>query len=291
MKIWICIPVYNRIEFTLKCLATLEAQTYQNFTVVICDHGSTDGSSVSIHRQFPKVVIVKADSSLWWTGAINVCVRYVIKHATERDMLLTLNNDTELPLDYLQQLVDCSEKYQGTIITSVIHDVKTDERFEIGFRQNWLLATSNPVNFENHHANNDKDVIEITHASGRGTLFPIAVFNKIGLFDEKHLPHYAADYDFSFKAARAGFKIVVCKQCQVLSHIEATGQASVLSKISTKSFLDYFNGIRSPANLQARWWLGWNNCPKLIFPIYIVIDFIRITGGYFKYFILKSKAL
>ena len=244
MKIWICIPVFNRSQYTLKCLETLKAQTFQDFTVVICDHGSTDGSSALISEQFPDTVILTADSSLWWTGAINVCIRYVLKNAEATDALLTLNNDTELQTDYLQQLLNNSEKYQDAIITSVIHDINTGKLFEIGFRQNWLLGTSKPVDFANNHVPNDNNTVEVTHASGRGTLFPLSVFDNIGLFDEDHLPHYAADYDFTFKAAKAGFKINVCQHCRVYSHIEATGQANVLPNISARSFMDYFNGMR-----------------------------------------------
>lgn len=289
MRIWICIPVFNRTEFTLKCLATLKAQTFENFTVVICDHSTTDCTGIAIQHQFPDVVVIKADSTLWWTGAINVCARYVLEHAAENDRLLTLNDDTELPADYLQQLVNCSEKYQDAIVTSVVHDIKTGALVDVGVRQNWLLATAKRVSFEYHHVNNDDDVIELTHASGRGALFPIAVFNKVGLFDERHLPHYGADEDFTFKAARAGFKIYVSKYCRVLSYVEATGQASVLARFSIKSFVDYFTGMRSPANLKVRFWYGWNNCPKWLFPSYITLDFIRILGGYFKYFVLNPK--
>jgi len=77
MKIWICIPVFNRKDLTLKCLASLQKQTYINFKIVICDHGSTDGTTEAIHEQYPNVIVINADSSLWWTGAINLCVKYV----------------------------------------------------------------------------------------------------------------------------------------------------------------------------------------------------------------------
>jgi len=287
MTIWICIPVFNRVDFTIQCIATLTNQSYKNFKIVICDHGSTDGTAERIKNEYPDVILLTGDKSLWWTGAINICVRYVLEYAKESDMLLTLNNDTELPTDYLQQLVSCSQKYQNTIITSVIHDIKNGELAGIGYRQNWLVAKELPVNFEKHHVDNDNDVIEVTIASGRGTLFPIAVFNKVGLYDEKHLPHYGADADFAFKAARAGFKIYVSKNCRVLSYVEATGLTSVRSNFSIKTFLDYLTSIRSPANLKARFWYGWNNCPKIIFPIYMVIDLVRILGGYFKHFIYQ----
>lgn len=286
MKIWICIPVFNRVEFTLKCLVTLEAQTFKNFTVIICDHGSTDGTTARIKDEFPDVVVINAESSLWWTGAINRCVEYVLQHAAANDSLLTLNNDTELPPDYLAEFSSHHHKYPLAVLSSVTHDIATGERVSIGNRQNWLTAQAKAVTFTQDHLPGDDTVIEVTHASGRGTLFPIAVFRQLGLYDEKHLPHYGADYDFSHKARRAGFPVYVCERCRVFSHIEATGMTTVRNQFSIKSFIAYFTSIRSPANLQARWWVAWNNCPKALFPSYITLDMLRIVGSYFRHFLL-----
>jgi len=289
MKIWICIPVFNRVNFTLKCLATLKAQTHQNFTMVICDHGSTDGTSARIKHDFPDVVIINADSSLWWTGAINLCVDYVVQHAAADDTLLTLNNDTELSPDYLAAFAALISKYPHAVLTSVVHDIATGKLVSVGSRQNWLTAQAKAITFEQDHLPGDDNVVEVTHASGRGTLFPVEVFRQLGFYDEVHLPHYAADYDFSFKAARAGFPIYVCKNCKVFSYVEATGMTTVRNDLSLKSFINYFTSIRSPANLKVRWWYGWNNCPKVLFPSYIVLDTLRIVVSYFKHFLLVKS--
>lgn len=289
MKIWICIPVFNRIEFTLKCLATLKAQTLQSFTVVICDHGSTDGTTARINQEFPDVVVLNADSSLWWTGAMNHCVDYVLQHAGEDDFLLTLNNDTELPTDYLSAFAAHSSQYPNAVLTSVVHDIATGKRIAVGHRQNWLTAQAKAVTFEHDHLPGDDKVIAVTHASGRGTLFPIAVFRQLGCYDEQRLPHYFADYDFSLKAQRAGFPIYVCSDCRVFSYVDANGMTAVRNQFSFKSFINYFSSIRSPANLKGRWWYGWNNCPKALLPTYLMLDLIRITGSYFKHFISKSS--
>jgi len=288
MKIWICIPVFNRKELTLKCLASLHQQTFTNFNVVICDHGSTDGTSVAIQQQFPEVVVIQADNSLWWTGAINHCVSYALEHAESQDTLLTLNDDTELPADYLFNLGKNYRKYPGAIITSVIHDIKTGQLVSSGYRQNWLIAREIPVSFESDHLPDDPNVVEVTHASGRGTLFPISAFEQLGLFNEKHFPHYGADYDFTFKAARANIPIYSCLDCKVLSHINDTGLVKVLNKFSLTSLTVYFTGMRSPASIKVRWWYGWNNCPIGILPIYMTMDIIRITGAYFKHFIINK---
>lgn len=290
MKIWICIPVFNRKELTLNCLASLANQTYRNFTAVICDHGSTDGTSEAIQRQFPDAVVIKADNSLWWTGAINKCIEYALAHADREDTLLTMNNDNELKADYLEHLVINHNKYPNGIITSVIHDIKNGELISPGYRQNWLLATAYPVSFPNDHVQDDEETVQVTHASGRGALFPLEVFKKIGLFDEKGLPHYGADYDLAFKAARANYPIYSCLNCKVFSHIEETGMVKVLDKISVGSLLDYFTSIRSPANLKTRWRLGINNCPPPLLPWYLILDFIRVFGGYFKFFVSKKIA-
>ncbi len=288
MKIWICIPVFNRKELTLKCLASLQRQQFNNFITVVCDHGSTDGTSAAINQQFPEVIIIQADNSLWWTGAINRSVAYVLEHADDNDTLLTMNNDNEVPEVYLLNLAANYQKYSHAIITSVVHDIKTGQLISRGYRQNWLLAKANPVDFARDHLPNDPNVVEVTHASGRGTLFPIEIFKQLGLFDELHLPHYAADYDFTFKAARANYKIYSCSDCKVYSYVEETGMVTVLNRFSLKSFIDYFTSIRSPANLKARWWLGWNNCPKYFLLVYFIFDYFRISGSYFKHFMLNK---
>jgi GT2 family glycosyltransferase len=284
MRVWICIPVFNRIEFTLKCLASIKDQTFKEFCVVLCDHGSSDGTAVRVSNEYPEVILINADSSLWWTGAMNRCVEYVLEHSSKGDYILTLNNDTELPENYLDSLTNNAIKYPNSILTSVILDVRTSKIVTVGYRQNWLIAQSKAVTFEQDHLPGDENIAEVTHASGRGTLFPIEVFQNLGLFDEKHLPHYGADYDFSHKARNSGFPVYVCRDCGVLSHVDATGMTKVRNQFSLKSLFNYLFSIRSPANIRVRWWYGWNNCPKLLFPSFIFLDMLRIIGSYFKFF-------
>jgi GT2 family glycosyltransferase len=288
MTIWICIPVFNRIQYTINFISTIETQTYKNFKIVICDHGSTDNTSLRIKQNYPNIILLNADANLWWTGAMNRCIEYVLNNAESNDYVLTLNNDTELPIDYLERLVTRTKKYPNAVVTSVIHDIDNKNLVSVGYRQNWLTAKATPVTFETDHITDDENLIQITHASGRGTLFPLAVFQELGLYDENHLPHYGADYDFSHKARRAGFPIYVCNHCKVYSYVDATGMSSVRNRFSLNSFINYFTSTKSPANLKARWWVGWHNCPKFLFPSYIILDTLRIVGSYFRHFIRGS---
>jgi len=284
MRLWICIPVFNRIDKTLRCLETLFLQTYKNFIIVVCDHGSTDGTSDLIEEQFPDVVVINESSALWWTGAINVCIRYVLNNASSEDVLITLNNDTELPNNYLENFVLYSKKYPSSILTSVVYDINTKNLVSVGYRQNWGLAKALPVTFEHLDQSGDSNILDVTHASGRGTLFPIVLFRELGLFDEAFLPHYGADYDFTFKAKRNGYSIYVVKNCCVFSHVSETGMTKIRDRMSLHSFIEYFTSIRSPANIQARFWVAVHNCPKLLLPAYFFMDFSRLFYSYFRHF-------
>ena len=52
MKISICIPHYNRIEYLLKSLAFIEKQTYDNVEIVISDDNSSDDTIFKIKYLF-----------------------------------------------------------------------------------------------------------------------------------------------------------------------------------------------------------------------------------------------
>ncbi len=54
MKISLCIPQFNRIEYLLKNLQYIEKQTYSNIEVVISDDCSTDDTEIEINKLIKK---------------------------------------------------------------------------------------------------------------------------------------------------------------------------------------------------------------------------------------------
>ena len=287
MKIWVCIPVFNRVEYTLKCLASLQKQTYRDFCIVVCDHGSTDGTSEEIRNHYPDVIVLHESSKLWWTGAINRCVEYVLDVGDPKmDVVVTLNNDLEVDEDYLSALVSAAERYPNALITSAGYDIGTRQLVAPGLRQNWLTSKTSTIYAEEDRLQEDTDLAEVTHAPGRGTLIPLQVFRVLGLFDEKHLPHYGADYDFTYRARRAGYRILISFRARVFSHVEATGMTVVRRDFSLNGLLRYLTDMKSPANLSVRWWLAVNNCPRLLLPSFLLLDFLFVVGSYFKHHLM-----
>ena len=64
-KISIIVPVYNLENYIEKTVRSLQAQTYNNFEIVIVDDGSTD-SSLSIIRK-----MASEDSRIIFTSQSN----------------------------------------------------------------------------------------------------------------------------------------------------------------------------------------------------------------------------
>lgn len=284
ITLWVCIPVHNRVHLTIKCLESLASQDYSHFSVVVCDDGSTDGTTLAISERFPEVTILNGDGTLWWTGATNRCVEYVMQQSTAAtDCIVTLNNDLEIPQYYLSSLANAALKYPGALITSVGYDIATRGLVTPGYRQSWLTAKARCIDPMTDHLLEDSSVASVTHAGGRGTLIPLQVFKKIGLFDEQHLPHYGADYDFSFRAAREGHPILVCFLAPVFFHVEESGMATIQKNFSFAGFRQYLTSIKSPANFRARWWLALKNCPRILLPTFLLLDLLLVVGSYIKY--------
>lgn len=92
---------WNTPKVTAECLATLRNVTYRPLEVIVVDNGSTDDSMQVLPRQFPEFRFVPAGKNLGFTGGNNLGMA-----VARGDCFLLLNNDTEVPPNFLKPLVD-----------------------------------------------------------------------------------------------------------------------------------------------------------------------------------------
>jgi GT2 family glycosyltransferase len=269
--LFVVIPVHNRIHYTRNCLDCLRNQTVKDFTLIVVDDGSTDGTSEMIKREYPEVVLLRGDGDLWWTKATNLGVKYALDRNAE--YVMTLNNDTLPANDFVEKMLTWAHKRPKSLLGAFALDAETKEALYGGERLDWekvnarmLLDLLSPEERVGLH--------EVSLFPGRGLLIPVEVFYTIGLFDEKSLPHYAADYDFTHRAIRAGYKVYCNYDARILSYSKASGAVESQQNKSIKNYFKHLFSIKGGGNLKIFFLYAVRNCP----PRYLLWYLIRGTA-------------
>jgi len=115
-NISINIVAWNSMRFLPDLLASIEKQTYRNFTVLIIDNGSTDDMEAFVRAQYPNVMILRNAKNLGFSAAHNQGIRYALDRWSpevmdERYVLVT-NPDIVLSETFLEELVKEANKHK-----------------------------------------------------------------------------------------------------------------------------------------------------------------------------------
>ena len=245
----VLIPAHNNKPEVITVLACLERQRSVELDVLLVDDGSTDGTCDEVRRLFPLVRILSGDGTLWWTGANVMGVAHILETAQAGDFILLLNNDVSVEHDYVSRLVECSESLGRALVGSTIVDDERRDHLMAGIRLDRRLRINQ---------NSDGSAIQqssydghVDVLPGRGTLVPVEVFRRIGTFNRRRLPHYGADYEFSIRAKRAGFRLAVSHRARVFAKLGITGfYPPDRPKISIRECVRLLCSKKSTANLR-----------------------------------------
>lgn len=281
--IYIIVPIHNRKNFTRDCLLSLRKQTFKKFTIIVVDDGSSDGTIEMIQKKFPEIVLLHGDGNLWWTRATNLGVKYAFEIATRDDYILTMNNDTVVNPAYLETLIECATKHPNSLIGSIaLNDQEKKIVIDAGVKINWPTAKFNFLSRGLEYKvviKKEPFIIPVDVLSGRGTLIPVKVFQNIGLYDSINLPHYGADYEFSYRAKKNGYNLFVNYKSIVMNKVCYNGIKIEGQLFQWIEFFKRFFSKRSAFCIKYRWKFAQLTCPKMLFPSFFLLDTCRLIVG------------
>ena len=242
----IVIPIFNRFDEIKNLLNQLKIQSYKNFKVLIVDHGTQDFIlSPSPDTFF--VQIVKASSNLWFTGAINRGLEYVYQYyQNEIKYILLMNDDIIIEdINFLQRLLDeGSEKkivscMAVTKENKIIYSGIQFDKLKLKYKR---IGQGKRLDQLSEEISPKKIICDVLPT--RCTLVPVKIFKKIGFLNENKLPHYGSDYEWTSRAKRHGFQLVMLNYIYVKTEInnkEVSGRKKYKKPAIVNFTKEFFN--------------------------------------------------
>jgi GT2 family glycosyltransferase len=296
IKLSIVFPIFNSLEFTKRSLKYLEENIRRvdleklTTTIIVVNDGSTDGSPEWIQAHHPEIVVLQGNGNLWWSGGMNMGVRYALD-IIETDYVLLWNNDLRPKDDYLLQLSEILvSNLPQNIAISKVYIEAGDKKvlFSLGGNFNPRTGKHGLIGCGKEESFFTPPSLEINWFPGMGTTIHRCVFEKIGLFDDKNFPQYKGDSDFALRAFAAGFKILLHEKLILWNDRENTGYSN------DKSWGIFYNSLttrKSNTNIYRDILFYSRHGESILVYTELFKKYIKHIGGFFKWKFLKLFGL
>jgi len=213
----IVIPVYNHVEVTYNCLASLLlAPNLASFEVILVDDGSTEQRE-ALARLISGVTLLRNEETL---GFVRSCNRGAA--AMRGQYVVILHNDTEVTSSWLDELLHVFKIFPaaGLVGSKLLYP---DGRLQ----QAGGFIARDQCGSHGHRNNSHESQYNYTrktdYVSSTAMMMPRAVWQELGGFDEYFAPAYYEDADLAMRVQQSGRKVYYCPFSEVI-HFE--GQSS-----------------------------------------------------------------
>ena len=207
----VIIPNFNGLKHLQRCLPALVKQSFQEFTILIVDNGSTDNSIGYVESHYPQIQVISLSNN---TGFAHACNRGIESVRTTYTVLL--NNDTEPAPTWLENLVTAIEKAEPDVaaISSLL--LKMDSPHIVDDCGDYL--TWQGVAFKRGHGEQKEKYSrteEIMLPCAGAALYRTHVIKDLRAFDELYFA-YLEDVDLGLRMRLCGHRCLFEPTAEVL---------------------------------------------------------------------------
>ncbi|MEM7113687.1 MAG: glycosyltransferase family 2 protein [Chloroflexota bacterium] len=261
----VCIltTVWNQVDKTLACLATLTQLGYPNYHILLIDNGSSDDTVAQVSAKFPQVEVIQLPENLGFAGGYNVGLRRAIDQ--EYDTIFVLNNDTLVEPDALSRLVETavSDPNIGMVTAKIYYNAERNRIWSLGGQIHpWTLEIVEDAN-DQIDDGSWTEPLDLDFAPLCAVLLRRALLEEVGLFDEAFFLYYE-DMDFARRVRQAGYRIVLEPKAIIYHDVSASsgGRYSPNERYwMARSSVIYFRKQAKPLNWLAI--LPWRTASAL----------------------------
>ncbi len=240
-KVSVIIPVFNKVDFTKRCVDAVYANThYPEYEIIIVDNGSTDGTGEylrNLARENSNVKIIDNKENQGYAKANNRGAEIAIG-----DYLLLLNNDTEPQKGWMSSLVRIldADPSVGAAGSKLLFPDGTIQHagvvlFDMSKRRREKLVPFH-IYYEEDSGLPDANELRCYQAlTGASLLLRWNLFEELGGFDERFWNGYE-DVDLCLKIREKGYELVYQPESVVI-HYESQSGPERFSKLEQNAIL------------------------------------------------------
>ncbi len=241
-RVSLVIAVYNQVEYTRRCVDSIERCTMLPYKLIIVDNGSTDQTREFLNTL--KADVITNERNLGCARAWNQGIQ-----ASEGDVIGILNNDIVVTPGWLTRLMTFMDETGHGIVSPSAREGALDydlERYAKEFVRRCGRATRR------------SDIYAACMLIRR------EVFDRIGLFDENFACGGGEDVDFLWRAKGAGFSTGMTGSA-LIHHFGMITQDAI-KKTETRAYtvtnMSHFYG-KWKRTIRGNWverrWVGLRN--------------------------------
>lgn len=123
MNIITIFTCHNRLKHTQNCIDAIwgESSNDKNISFVIVDDNSSDGTKEDLlnEKEKKRIYVIEGNGELYYSGAMNVGMNYVLTSNLEYDYVLLVNDDVKFKEGFLGSLVNKSNGQYVIVGTTV----------------------------------------------------------------------------------------------------------------------------------------------------------------------------
>jgi len=179
-----------------KCLQSLMKIEYKKYEIILVDNNSTDESIEFVKNTYPSIIIIKLNKNFGFAEPNNIGAKN-----SKGDLLLFLNNDTEVSSNFIEKMVNVLNQDSKIVICqSLLLKPNNDIDSSGDFVDELGRAYSSRKRLTN--------VKEILSARGASMMVRKDSFWDLGGFDKKFFASFE-DVDLCWRAWLWGYKVVL----------------------------------------------------------------------------------
>jgi len=216
-QVSVIIPVFNQIDYTACCLASIHRRPpAASYEVIVVDDGSSDATE-RLLGAIPGLRYLRNPENLGFLrtanrGAEQARGRY----------LLFLNNDTQVLPGWLDRLLEVFDARPdaGIVGAKLIYPSGHLQEAGAALKRD---GTVDLIGLNDDPAKPQYNILrEVDHCSGACFLIETSLFRELGGFDERYAPAYFEDCDLSLRVRERSRKVLYQPAAEIVHHLSVT---------------------------------------------------------------------